>query len=44
MNETDEMIGAPSEPVPDRGVKEIRSRAHIEGVGRGENIISEPQL
>ena len=42
--EIDEMVGVPWEPIPGRGVREIKSRVHIEGVGTGEDIIVEPQI
>ena len=38
------MLGVPWEPIPGRGVTEIKSRAHIKGVRAGENIIPEPEV
>ena len=38
------MIGVPWEPVPGRGMKEVRSKVYIAGVGSGEDIIPEPQI
>ena len=42
--EIEEMVGVPWEPVPGRGMKEVKSKVHIAGVGAGEDIIEEPQL
>ena len=42
--EIDEMIGVPWEPTPGQGLREVKSRVHIAGVGSGEDIIPEPQV
>ena len=42
--EIEEMVGVPWEPAPGRGMKEVRSRAIIAGLGGGEDIIPEPQV
>ena len=42
--EIDDMIGVPWEPIPGQGVREVKSKVHIAGVGAGEDIIEEPQI
>ena len=42
--EIEEMVGVPWEPVPGRGMNEVKSKVHIAGKGAGEDIIEEPQL
>ena len=41
--ELEETVGAPWEPIPGRGVRELKSKVHIAGVGSGEDIIKEPR-
>ena len=38
------MVGAASEPAPGRGMKEVRSKVHIAGVGLGKDIVTETQM
>ena len=40
--QVEEVIGVPWEPIPGRGVKEVKWRVHIAAVGAGEDIIEEP--
>ena len=42
--EIEELFGAPWEPIPGRGVREVKSRAHIEGIGTGDDVMKEPQI
>ena len=39
-----EMIGVPWEPIPGTGMREVKSRVHIEGAGAGEDIVEEAQV
>ena len=42
--ELEEMIGVPWEPVPGKGMREVKSRVYIAGAGAGKAITDEPQI
>ena len=42
LEEIEELLGAPWELVPGKGVREMKSTVHFEGVGAGVDMIQEP--